>query len=82
MQDVTDIGGPFDEGQHDGKEYASSSTNGKKYELVGHSKRFGSFQVLQDLFDTALSGKIWQKIMILEQRAGVLEDKAVAGQDG
>ena len=30
---------------------------------------------------TALSSKIWQKIMILEQRAGVPHDKAVAGQD-
>lgn len=57
VSDVTNISGTM-HGQHDGHEYASSSTAGKKYEIAGHSKKSGSFEVLSDVLDAALTSKI------------------------
>lgn len=42
--DVTDISPNL---EVDGNEYATSSTNGKKFETPAHSKESGSFNVLQ-----------------------------------
>ncbi len=57
INDVANIRGT-NIGQHSGEEYASSSTAGQKFELAGHSKKAGSFEVLSDVLDAALLGKI------------------------
>ena len=53
--DVTNFQGPAETGQHDGHEYASSTTAGVKYEVPGHRKKFGSFEILADKMQTGLA---------------------------